>query len=647
MRLLVAVFLLVLLANDAVAGERRVLVLGVDGMDHRLTERWIAEGRLPNLAKLAGQGTFVSLATSNPPQSPVAWSDFITGAGPGVHGIADFIHRDPATMMPVFSMSRVAAAKQQLSLGSLTIPLGGTSMLSLRQGTPFWDAFCERNVPAVFIRLPANFPPSSRCPCVSCLSGMGTPDILGGYGTFTFFSSDPAVTSRDVSGGRIRPVTIGNGHARATLDGPANDYRSDRAAASIPVDVYTDSESGAAVIEIGRRSVLLEVGEWSGWIPVAFPLLPPVSEAKGMVRLYLKGVEPHLELYVSPINLDPREPALPISSPAVFSQQLARRVGPFYTEGMPEETAGLSAGVLTDEQFLEQAEIVLKESEAAFRDSLTDYDAGFRFVYFSSVDQVSHMMWRQFEPDAPTHNGELAESVPNVIGDLYGRIDGLVGEATRALDRPDDVLIVMSDHGFTSFRRQVELNQWLRREGFLSVDAGAALSHATLADVDWSRTRAYNLGLNSIYLNLAGREREGIVPAAEADAVCKEIMDRLLLLRDPASGEPVVSACWRGKDIYTGPQVEHLPDIVVGFRPPARISWKSSLGEIPTGAVVIDNLDKWSGDHCVDPGFVPGVLFSNIALPGASPSLQDLAPTILGLYRLTPPRDMVGRSLLP
>ena len=646
MRSLLTLVVLLIAVPCLCGTSRRVVVLGVDGMDYGVARRMLDAGRLPNLSAIAADGAFVPLKTTIPPQSPVAWSTFAAGAGPGVHGIADFIERDVQERLPQFSMSRVTPSSLRLNLGPYALPLRSGRVELLRAGTPFWDDLCDHGIPGRVFRVPANFPPRAKCATVECLSGMGTPDLLGSYGTFTYFTGDPKEAGREVSGGVILPLTLRDGAATGDLPGPVNDFRSRASTTSVELRFFCDPTTDVVKIELPGTQLILMKGEWSNWVPVEFPMLGPFARARGMCRFFVRSAHPYLRVYVSPVNIDPLHPALPISSPANMSRRLAEGVGRFHTQGMPEDTKALSAGVLDDEEFLGQAQALLDESVRLLQFELDCFREGFLFFYFSATDQCSHAFWRQFDPTSPNHNASLAAKYGNPIEQLYEKIDGVIGKVRVTLDRPDDVLLVMSDHGFAPFGREVELNQWLRKEGYLAVRPEARLRNAGLGDIDWSRTRAYNIGLNSIYISMQGREKGGAVTKSDAGSLMKEIARKLEALKDFDTGTSVVSRVWLGREIYAGPEVEGLPDLVVGFRPPYRISWKSAVGEIVSGPICKTNTDKWSGDHCVDPEFVPGVLFSSVRLRPGEASMQDLAPTVLGLYGINTPEQMTGQPLI-
>jgi len=601
-----------------------MIVLGVDGMDPGFLERhWEA---LPNLDRLRQNGEFKRLATSVPPQSPVAWSSLITGRDPGGHGVFDFIHRNPATVTPFSSMAETSEPSRTLRLGPWVLPLAEGKIRTFRKGTPFWRLLAEHHVPATVFRMPANFPPeasSSRS-----LSGMGTPDLEGTFGTFTFFTDDPAEKSRTVSGGRIVRAEAPAGRARFRLEGPVNTLRKERPRSSVDLIVDVDPSETVARLDLDGKRIVLKEGEWSGWIRVRFPLIRGLAGAEGIVRVYLQKVRPHLRVYVTPINLDPSAPQFPISTPESYSRELAEELGPFYTQGIAEDTAVLKAGVFDRAEFLVQSRQVLADSLRAFRHELDRFHDGLLFFYFSSVDQNAHILWGK-------HEDELLE--------IYRAVDQAVGWAMEKAG--GSTVVVLSDHGFSSFNRAVHLNTWLLREGFLALDDPANTGDQELfPHVDWSRTQAYSLGLNALYLNQAGREPNGTVPPVEREEVLKSLVERLLAFRDPRTGERVVETVYEPERVFRGKTLENAPDLIVGYRPGYRSSWQTALGAVPA-ATVVDNTEAWIGDHCIAAKFVPGVLVSNRRSAVAEPQLYDVTATILKEFSIEPEPGMIGQPL--
>lgn len=622
--------------------RKKLIILGIDGMDPELLRRYLAEGKLPHLAALAEQGGFRPLGTTIPPQSPVAWSSLITGMNPGGHGIFDFIHRDPETLIPYLSTSRVEAPPRTLRLGQWILPVSEGRTTLLRQGQAFWQILDDQGIPATILRMPANFPPVDSG--ARTLAGMGAPDMLGTYGTFSFYTSDPSASARELRGGRLYPVRVEGSRVSAQLTGPYNPFRAGQPPTTVDFTVWLDPAEPVAQFAVQERVFLVREGEWSDWIPVEFTLIPHLKSATGICKFYLKQVRPEFQLYVTPLNLDPAHPALPLSTPENYVRQLWQEAGYFYTQGIAEDTQALSGGILDDAEYLAQARMVLAEQRRLFTLELGRFQGGVLFSYFSALDQNAHMFWRALDERHPAHTPELAARYSSVLAELYQEMDSVVGEAMPKLD-DNTTLLVLSDHGFAPYYRSFNLNAWLLERGYAHLRPDVGREAEFLLAVDWTRTRAYGLGLNGLYLNLRGREREGIVePGAEADALRAELRRELLALRDPQTGQAPITRVDLALQAYSGPHAADAPDLLIGYNRGYRAGWGTVLGGFPA-RVLEDNREAWSGDHCIDFTLVPGVLLSNRKIQADSPTLVDVAPTILREFGLEKPEAMEGQSV--
>jgi predicted AlkP superfamily phosphohydrolase/phosphomutase len=611
------------------APDQRVIVLGFDGLDYGLTRRLIDQGRLPNMARMERDGVFAPLETSVPPESPVAWSNFITGMDAGGHGIFDFVHRDPATLFPFASDSKALPEGITIKLGKWSFPLTGGGYESLRKGEPFWKALEENGVESWVLRMPANYPVSEAA--TRELSGMGTPD-LNGAKFFSFYTSELFYPTEGMTGGEVFEWDVYDGMAEQRLHGPDNPLLEGEERLTVDFKVYVDPDISTAKFEVADSSeFVLEVGEWSDWVPLEFELMP-TQKLHGICRFYLKSIEPELEVYVSPINYDPMVPDAPISTPASYAAELAEATGRFYTQGMPEDTKSFTEGVLEMDQFLEQARIAGHEVIAQYQDVLDAFErstAGFLFYYFGNPDQVSHVMWASMDPTHPAYDAETYGRHADLIPSIYQELDGVVG---RTLDAMDDgtLLVVMSDHGFSSWRRSFNLNSWLVENGYLVLlDPTLEEDPGLFRNVDWSRSRAYGMGINGLYVNLRGREKNGIVEPRDRRALMDEIAAKLLATMDPATGGPALTKVYAREDVYQDlGQLEIGPDLQMGYAKGTRGSGKGALGDIEP-AVLRDNLDDWTGDHIMDHESVPGVLLASRKLAKPAPSLESLAAAIL------------------
>ncbi len=626
------------------ATNEKVLILGFDGMDPHLTNVWMSEGKLPAFKRLIGQGGFRRLGTSIPPQSPVAWSNFIAGTNPGGHGIFDFIHRDPKNYWPVFSAALTEEAKKTIRVGNWILPIKGGDVRNLRKGKAFWQILEEHDIPATIFKIPANYPPvASR---QKTFSGMGTPDLLGNYNSFRYYTTEPKEIKEDIGGGSIHPVYVIGNRVDAKLPGPVNTFKKDRPEAEIEFKVFLDRQNPVAKIVIQDQEFILREKEWSGWKRIRFSLIPTQSVG-GICMFYLKEVRPNFKLYVSSINVDPADPALPLSTPLSYAAQLEKRFGPFFTKGLPADTSALDNDILDEGEFLEQDDFVLEESKAMLDDELARFDSGLLFYYISSTDQRQHMFWRLLDEKHPAYDAGLAAKYGKVIENTYREADQILAKAMDKIDR-ETVLIVMSDHGFNPFSRSFSLNAWLKENGYHVLTNPFKQETGNLfPDTDWSRTKAFGVGLNGLYINQRGREAEGIVgDGAEKENLVREIARKLEEFVDPKTGEKVLWKAYVSKDVYSGPFGGEAPDIILGFNRGYRISFGSPLGKIEKN-VLEDNRGKWSGDHMGAAEILSGIVAANRPILAEAPALYDLTATILNVFGIKKPKNLIGKTIFP
>jgi len=621
---------------------RKVLILGLDGLDPHLLDVFMKQGKLPTFSRLRSQGDFRFLRTSNPPQSPVAWSNFITGMNPGGHGIFDFLIRDPETYGINFSASRSEEAGKTLTLGNLVLPLSGGEVSNLRQGKAFWQILEEHDVPATVFKIPANYPPVPTRQ--KTISGLGTPDIKGYQNLFNYYTTAEAEINEDLGGGRIHQVYPIANRIETGLPGPYNSFKKEPVETTSEFQVQIDPENPVVKIQTGEEEFILNEGEWSGWKSVRFPMIPTQS-ANGICQFYLKQVRPDFKLYVSSVNIDPRNPSLPISTPDGYAKELGKIFGAFHTKGLPADTHALDHGILDEGEFLHFDSIIMEEKKAIFEYELNRFDSGLLFHYISSTDQRQHMFWRFIDKDHPMYDPLLAKEYGNTIEKTYIEADRLLDMALQKVDK-DTVVMVMSDHGFTTFRRSFNVNTWLKESAYLSlINPWQQGQNPLFLNTDWSRTKAYAMGLNSLYINQRGREGEGIVAAGqEKDSLVYEIARKLEEYTDPETGEKPVLRAFIAKDIYSGPFVDQAPDIVIGYNRGYRVSWATPLGKIPK-TIIENNTEKWSGDHCMAPDIVPGILMVNRKIEAANPALYDLTATVLQLFGIEKPKEMIGKTI--
>jgi predicted AlkP superfamily phosphohydrolase/phosphomutase len=619
---------------------RRLIVVGFDGQEPKLTDRFMAEGKLPNFQRLAKEGCYHRIQSTFPSVSPVAWSSFSTGAHPAKHNIYDFLDRDRRTYLPVLSSTHIAGPDRTLKVGKWRLPLGKPDLRLLRGSRPFWSVLGEHQIWSTILRVPITFPPDRFYGAQ--LSAMCVPDLLGTQGTFTLFSTRPSGEEFKEGGRRERLEPAGEGFS-AVLEGPPNELVAGAPPLTLRLEIEVDSSAGTALIDLGGEQMTLRPGELSDWVRLSFKAGPGIK-VRGVCRLMLTELEEHVSLYVTPINLDPEKPAMPISHPSYYAVYLAKKLGTYATLGLAEDTWALNEGVIDDATFLQQTYDIDHERESMLFAALDKQRRGAVVCVFDATDRIQHMFWRYLDGSVTADRDTADPEGANAIEDLYRHNDAMVGRIRERL-RDGDVLMVLSDHGFTSFRRGVNLNAWLLANGYLTLQEGAAGKGEWLREVDWSNTRAYALGLTGLFLNLEGREAVGTVGRnGEAAALRAELAEKLTGLVDEELGELAIRKAYNPRDLYSGPYLENAPDLIVGYNAGYRASWDGATGVV-AGPVIEDNPKPWSGDHCVDPLIVPGVFFCDREIDRGDPALIDIAPSALWLFGIEPPAYMDGRSL--
>jgi predicted AlkP superfamily phosphohydrolase/phosphomutase len=658
--------------------KQKLVVLGFDGMDPRLVQKWMDEGKLPNLKKLAAAGSGVRpLGTTHSPESPTAWASFATGVNAGKHNIYDFLIRDTNTYLPDLGMVHFEPPRFILNY----IPIAKPVVRSIRGGTSFWITAGKAGVRSSMLTVPVTFPPE-EVPNGELLSGLPLPDIRRTMGTFYYFGTDLSRYEEGNTefGGILKRLVFDGDVAQTELVGPPNPIvkqqlrelhastppakmtEADRMKVAelearedvrLPLTVHWNRQGKSATVDIGDSSIHLGEHQWSKWINLDFSINLLVR-VHGMAQLYLISAGPELQLYVSPVNWKPDNPPAPMSSPASLSADIYERLGPYRTLGWAEATWPLNEDRIDEKVFMDdlyrafddRAQVILQRIETKQWDLLVGV--------IESTDRVQHMMWRLIDPSHPMYDRALAARFGDSIERVYRKCDEFVGEVVSKL-APGTPILIVSDHGFHSFRQSVNLNTWLVQEGFMAIQ-GQQPGEKKLEDlfggggsfwenVDWSRTKAYSMGLGQIYLNLKGREGRGAVSPADAVAVQDVIADRLLTMTDPKAGAKMVDAVYKRDDVYKGPFVNNASELQVGFADGYRVSWQTALGGSPAG-IVYPNMKKWSGDHgSFDYKQTSGVLISNRRIDGGAADIMDIAPTVLKYFGVPIPSDIDGKPV--
>ncbi|MBN1871289.1 MAG: alkaline phosphatase family protein [Candidatus Omnitrophica bacterium] len=601
--------------KNASSFDKRIIILGFDGLSPQIIEPMMADGLLLNFSALKAMGSYGHLSTTNPPQSPVAWSAFATGQNPGKNGIFDFIVRDPEDYSLDLSLSKMARGKPVRVLRSKC----------------FWEYASQKKVPSCIITAPVTFPPHKIYGRM--LSGMGVPDILGTEGTFTFYTTEPVSKNDDVGGKvfqvkRLPAFVLDLIGPRVGAFGRAENIK-------VPVSVKLMGNRHGVIMEYQNRRIELKEGEWSDWQDVAFNI-SPFKKMKGIFKFYLVEASPDFKLYISPINFDPRDPYFDISYPRDYSKDTVREIGLYHTQGMPMDTWSVNEMRISEGAFIEQVNEVMCKKKALMDLEMGRFKKGVLFCYFESPDIVQHMFWRYTDPLHPLYEENAPNEYKNMIKTWYINMDKILGDAMTRLNK-DDTLIVISDHGFDTFRRVVHINTWLKENGYLKLkDNSARSGRVLLEDIDWSNTKAYAIGFGAIYLNQRGREGKGVLaPGEESEALKNDISRKLSEWHDDKYDEKIVSRVYKREDIFRGEYADLAPDLYIGFNKGYRASWQTAMGGVPE-MTLEDNLKKWSGSHLFDPALIPGIIFTNRVIIKKEPSIYDVAPTVLKTVGYSP-----------
>jgi len=654
---------------------QKIVVLGFDGMDPHLLKKWMDEGAMPNFSKLAAQGGFWQLGTTVSPESPTAWAGFATGDNAGKHNIFDFLVRNKQTYLPDFGLVRRVPPRFLFNY----IPISRPKVLSIRGGTSFWVRAGRAGVRSEVMTVPDSFPPE-EVPNGQLLSGLPLPDLRGTIGTFYYFSTDLSRYEEGNSefGGILKRLTFDDDTSHTELVGPPNPIVRQQIAAirskptlddedrtrlaslearedvRVPMAIHWDHNAHAVTIDIEGQQVHLTEGGWSPWVLLDFEV-NFLIRLHGMVQFHLIRASGDLRLYVSPINFEPQDPPVPMSYPASLSDTLYKRLGEYRTLGWAEATWALNEGRIGEGAFMYDLFKAFDDRARVILDRLDHTNWNLFVGVIESTDRVQHMMFRLIDPTSPMYDSALAAKYGNSIEQVYQRCDQFLGEVMQRVG-PNVPIIIVSDHGFHSYRESVNLNTWLVQQGYMVLQ-GQSGGKKTLNDlfsggqfwenVDWAKTRAYAMGLGQIYINLRGREGQGIVkPGADYQRLVDEISGKLLAMTDPKTGARMVDAVYEGHKVWHGPYMDNAPDLQVGFADGYRVSWQTTLGGAPPG-LVYPNMRKWSGDHgSFNYKETSGILVSNVKINTATPNIKDIAPTILQFFGLPIPKSLDGKELL-
>jgi len=575
----------------------------------------------------------------------------------------------------------------------------------------FWDHAARSGVQSIVLDAAQAFDhPAPEGAKV--LAGLGVPDARGGIGDWFIYTTDPSEFDR-VPRGRTKGLTAGtvfrvderNGQIQTRIFGPENFWKQEllerekqelnarKASGDMSrdeefelgdrlyaldeelrrlkeertsVEMGITREAGGARIRIGDEEQFVQEGGWSDFYHLTFTL-NPLLKVRALTRVKLITLnDPSFELFVNVLDIDPAAPPFwqGVSTPFGFSAELADACGPYETYGWSTATMPFKDGEVDPELLMEDVEFTLKWREGVTYSALGRDDWRLFMSVFSTTDRVQHMMYQFYDVDHPLHDPVAAareidffgETIPlsEAIPAIYRQMDRVVGQVLDHHLAPGDTLLVCADHGFQSFRRQVHINNWLHEAGYLALKPSVSKARDSLfAFVDWENTRAYSLGLGFIYLNLKGREANGIVAPSDKDALLREIRAKLIKAVDAETGARLCNDAYVVSEVHSGAFMDQEADLITGFAPPHRISWKSTFGGLhvvkdgaggwKVGPVCSDNDSPWSGGHVsMALPDVAAAFFSNrrVEIPDGGISALQIAPTMLELTGVGIPAEM-------
>ena len=672
-------------------GKSKMVILGFDGMDPDLVREFMAQGQLPNMKRLMEQGGLYDLGTTVSAESPTAWASFATGVNPGKHNIYDFLIRDTSNYVLDLGMVRRIPARSLAEVRFVRslpgsswldgIPVARPRVESIRGGESFWVTAGKAGVPSSILTVPVTFPPET-VPNGELLSGLPLPDIRGTMGTFYYFATDLSRYEEGDTefGGILKHLTFDGTTAKTELQGPPNPLIKKKIAAlyakgsalsdadrtaigelkakensSVPLGITWTRGSNQAVINLNGEKMTLKTGEWSKWVNVRFDI-NFLMRVHGMVQLLVMNAGNELQLYVSPVNFRPDAPPTPMSYPEDFAEKIFKKIGPYRTLGWAEATWPLNEGRMDEKTFMDDLYKAFDDRAQVILNRLTSGNWDVLVGVIESTDRVQHMMWRYRDTTSPLYNAADAAKYGDSILRIYRRADNFIAEVLEHLE-PDTRIMIVSDHGFHSWNKAVNVNTWLVEQGYMVLKGQSESRDRKLDDlfgggtfwenVDWSKTRAYAMGLGQIYFNTRGREAEGIVsPGAESLALADELVNKLKAdMIDPETKQHIVRNVYKRDDVYAGEYIGNASDLQLGFEDGYRVSWQTAQGGTPKG-IVYNNTQKWSGDHGgYDYATTSGVLITNRPISTTTPNIIDIAPTVLQHFGVAVPKSIDGKPL--
>lgn len=580
----------------------RTIILGLDSFDPIIFERLLENGKMPHLAQFVARDQYRHFTVSDPPQSEVSWTSIATGLNPGGHGLFDFVHRNP----------------QNYSLHVSLLPtkkgIGGFRFTQPFNAKSVFDKVASDGYPATALWWPATFPARVQSP-VRTIPGLGTPDLLGRLGVGMFYTT---ATGKDSHGNKIPVQKLSKsskGTYQGSFVGPARNKSGKIESIELAFEISLPGKDSAE-LKFEKERFELKIGEWTPIIEVNFKMGLFFS-VRAITRLILCSIGPDIELYALPLQIHPLKTAWNYGTPKNFIKSVWQETGPYLTLGWPQDTTALEEDRITDRQFLQLCKLIFEERKRTFLQQVDEFQEGLLACVFDTLDRIQHMFLKQR---------------PDVVEDWYISLDALVGDVEQRLKKSGfwnkTKLIVMSDHGFGRFDYKVHLNRWLEENGYLTAKNNS--TSREFSEIDWGQSKVYAIGLNSLFLNLEGREGRGIVKPGDVDNLLDEISIKLKQW-EGFEDKQIVDQVLKRKEAFDGPLAEYGPDLLVGYAQGYRASQETGLGNWHSNSFEKNN-DHWASDHCMYAAAVPGVIFCNHGIFNnfTNPSYRDIPAIAIG-----------------
>ena len=635
------------IGKAAAEGRGRVIVLGFDGVEPSIVREMIAQGQLPNLAKIQAAGAFTDLKTTVPPQSPVAWSSFMTSKNPGGHNIYDFIRRDPRGRYgptPYVGTGKMDSPELAPD-GAMIKP---AEALTYRKGKTFWSVADEQGQRCKILNVPFAFPADTMANGIQ-LCGLGVPDLRGTTSTFVSLSDGftQAEVKERLSGGmRMALAFDSKDVAQIDVPGPRDQrygFTDPKGFTRARAAITISRAAGKGTAEVGGKKVELVQGQWSEWLEFPFAMSPTVT-VYGITRFFPFEIGAQVRIYMACQQFHPTHPYVPFTSPNDYAEQLRERFGLFKTVGWAYDTHALRQDAMDEDVFMQDVRRTMAWREKLTLDEIDRGEFNMLVSAWTATDRVGHMFWRFRDEKHPLYDPEQAKKYGKTLEESYQIMDGIVGRVMAEL-REEDLFMVMSDHGFGSWRTGFNVNTWLKEQGYLSVSDPQRAQVGFLQGINWAQTKAYAIGLSSLYLNLRGRETKGTVSPDEADNVIAEIRDKLLDVVEPHSGDPVFREVYT-RHTYKGEALDEAPDFSLGYQRYYQNDKTAAKGGVAE-TLFEPNDSKWSGEHAAsDAAWKSGMLFSNRGIEKEKPDIRDISVTTLKFLGADVPGDYEGESLV-